>query len=64
MDAIMHVASPCTLDADDPKELIDPAVSGTLGVLESTLKHGSSVRRVVVTASCATIITPNWYEVE
>ena len=57
MDTIMHVASPCRLDADDPKEVIDPAVSGTFGVLASTLKHGSSVRRVVVTSSCAAVLT-------
>ena len=35
--------------------MIDPAVAGTTGILKSALEHGSSVRRIVVTSSCATI---------
>ena len=57
VDAIMHVASPCTTEADDPDELIGPAVAGTVGVLNSALRNGTTVRRIVVTSSCATVIT-------
>ena len=43
--------------ADDPNEVIVPAVQGTLSVLNSALKHGAqTVKRVVITASCASIL--------
>ncbi|EGN94218.1 hypothetical protein SERLA73DRAFT_163217 [Serpula lacrymans var. lacrymans S7.3] len=57
VDAIEHTASPFHLNADDPDELIIPAVRGTVGILQSTLKHGSSVKRVVITSSCASVLT-------
>lgn len=57
VDAVMHTASPVHLNADDPNELIIPAVSGTMGVLESSRRYGSSIKRIVFTSSCATIIT-------
>lgn len=57
VDGIVHTASPVRLDADDPNELIAPALNGTLGVLRSTLAHGSSVRRIVITSSSATIVS-------
>ena len=53
----MHVASPCTLAVDDPDELIRPAVAGTVSVLSGIFRHAPSVRRVVITASCASVIT-------
>ena len=31
-------------------------MQGTLGVLQSALKYGTSVKRVVVTASCASVL--------
>ncbi|KZT25509.1 NAD(P)-binding protein [Neolentinus lepideus HHB14362 ss-1] len=40
IDAIEHTASPFHLLADDPNEFIEPAVKGTLGVLQSALKYG------------------------
>ena len=54
---VMHVASP--FPAENPKdkfELIGPAVNGTLSVLEAAHKHG--IKKVVITASCATIHCP------
>lgn len=35
-----HTASPFYMNAKTPHELIDPAVRGTTGILESVLKHG------------------------
>ncbi|TBU38649.1 NAD(P)-binding protein [Dichomitus squalens] len=58
IDAIVHTASPFHFKAEDPDELIIPAVHGTTGILASALKHGSSVKRVVVTSSCASVLTP------
>ncbi|KAH9855687.1 NAD-P-binding protein [Lenzites betulinus] len=59
VDAIAHTASPFHLKADDPDELILPALHGTLGVLRSARAHGAHVRRVVVTSSVAAIMHSN-----
>ncbi|KAF7973250.1 hypothetical protein HWV62_15763 [Athelia sp. TMB] len=56
VDAIEHTASPFHLNADDPEELIRPAVDGTVGILKSALKFGSSVKRIVITSSCAAVL--------
>jgi nucleoside-diphosphate-sugar epimerase len=46
------------------KELIDPAVIGTTGILKSIKKNAPSVKRVVITSSFASIIDaskgPSW----
>ncbi len=56
-ELVFHTASPYTLDVRDPqKELVEPAVQGTRNVLEQANKT-SSVKRVVVTSSCAAIYT-------
>ncbi|KAI0056654.1 D-lactaldehyde dehydrogenase [Artomyces pyxidatus] len=57
VDLVEHTASPVTIRANDPNELIVPAVRGTIGILESIKKHGSSVKRVVITGSTAAVIT-------
>ncbi|KAI0635005.1 NAD-P-binding protein [Trametes polyzona] len=58
VDAIVHIASPVHLDADDPSEIIDPAVNGTLGILRSAAAQ-ASVKRVVYLSSCAAVFTRN-----
>ncbi|KAH9930002.1 uncharacterized protein B0H18DRAFT_1117073 [Fomitopsis serialis] len=55
VDAIAHLASPNIVGVDDPEELIAPAVRGTTRVLESALAYGASVKRIVLTSSCAAI---------
>lgn len=56
-ELVYHTASPFTSAVKDPqKELIEPAVIGTENVL-NTAKEVSSVKRVVVTSSCAAIYT-------
>ena len=57
IDVIMHVASPCHFDADDPNELTVPAVGGTVGILKSAYKRGESVKRIIFTSSTAAILT-------
>jgi len=53
--AVLHVASPFQMNVKDPqKDLIDPALKGTLNVLESCKRAG--VKRVVLTSSCAAIL--------
>ncbi len=56
-ELVYHTASPFITDVKDPqKELIEPAVEGTASVLK-TAKEVSSVKRVVLTSSCAAIYT-------
>jgi nucleoside-diphosphate-sugar epimerase len=56
-ELVYHTASPFTSKIKDPqKELIDPAVKGTENVLNSA-NEVESVKRVVVTSSCAAIYT-------
>ncbi|KAI0777495.1 NAD-P-binding protein [Trametes elegans] len=58
VDGILHVASPVNLAAEDPEDFIQPAVKGTRSLLQSALAHRDTVRRVVVTSSCAAVSTP------
>jgi dihydroflavonol-4-reductase len=53
-DAVIHTASPYVINVKDPqRDLVDPAVKGTLNVLRSAKAAG--VRRVVLTSSMAAI---------
>jgi dihydroflavonol-4-reductase len=56
---VFHTASPFVIDVRDPqKELVDPAKLGTRNVLEAA-NRTPSVRRVVLTSSCAAIYGDN-----
>ena len=56
---VFHTASPFTIDVKDPQqELVDPAKLGTRNVLEEASRQ-ESVRRVVLTSSCAAIYGDN-----
>ncbi|CAC9887645.1 unnamed protein product, partial [Aureobasidium pullulans] len=63
-EAVIHTASPFHFNVTDvQKELLDPAVIGTTGILKSIKKSAPSVKRVVITSSFAAIINPskaNW----
>ncbi|KAI0827008.1 NAD-P-binding protein [Trametes gibbosa] len=58
VDAILHVAAPVNLNASDPDDLIVPGVKGTVNVLKSAAKHRATVKRIVITSSCAAVVTP------
>ena len=52
---VFHTASPYIIQVDDPqRDLVDPAVNGTLGVLRACTK-ASEVLRVVLTSSMAAV---------
>ncbi len=54
-ELVFHTASPFSTSVKDPqKELIEPAVNGTKNVLEQA-NNTESVKRVVLTSSCAAI---------
>ncbi len=56
---VFHTASPFTVSVNDPqKELVDPAKLGTRNVLEQA-NQTESVKRVIVTSSCAAIYGDN-----
>ncbi|MBB4081077.1 nucleoside-diphosphate-sugar epimerase [Lewinella aquimaris] len=56
-ELIFHTASPFVTEVKDPRtELIEPAVHGTENVLD-TANQVASVKRVVVTSSCAAMYT-------
>ena len=56
---VFHTASPFKIDVNDPqKELIEPAQLGTRNVLEE-VNRTPSVKRVVLTSSCAAIYGDN-----
>lgn len=56
LDAVIHTASPFHYRIDDVKrDMLDPAVNGTVGVLQSVKKYAPSVKRVVITSSFASM---------
>ncbi|CAM6099850.1 unnamed protein product [Calypogeia fissa] len=56
VDGIFHTASPFFYKITDPqKQLIDPAVKGTINLLEAAAR-AKSVQRVVLTSSIASLI--------
>lgn len=53
-DAVLHTASPFHFNIKDvKKDLLDPAINGTQGILWSIKKYAPNVARVVVTSSFA-----------
>ena len=61
---IIHVASPFHLKVTDPeKDLLLPAINGTLGVLKAAHQYNQNndnkIKRVVITSSFASIIDPS-----
>jgi len=59
VDGVIHTASPFTFDVTDfDKELFEPAVHGTVSVLEAVKKNNPAVKRVVITSSFASNLDP------
>ena len=58
-DSIIHLASPFTLNMDNPqKNLIDPALKGTQNVLNAASKS-ETVKKIVLTSSIAALFGDN-----
>ncbi|TFK79444.1 NAD(P)-binding protein [Polyporus arcularius HHB13444] len=58
VSGVVHIASPMTLEIEDPQELIGPAVGGTLSLLRSALSHGNDLKRLVITSSVKAVLGP------
>jgi len=57
LEAVIHTASPFHFNVtDNKKDLLDPAIIGTTGLLKSIKKNATTVKRVVITSSFASII--------
>lgn len=57
IEVVIHTASPCHLNFTDPqKELVDPAVLGTINILRAIKRDAPQVRRVIITSSFAAIV--------
>jgi len=57
LEAVIHTASPFHFNVTDTKkDLLDPAIIGTTGVLKAIKKNAPTVKRVVITSSFASIL--------
>ncbi|TAQ88809.1 hypothetical protein B7494_g2866 [Chlorociboria aeruginascens] len=56
-DAVVHTASPFLYRViSNNREFLDPAIKGTLEILKSIKAHAPTVKRVVITSSCAAVV--------
>ncbi|CCT69217.1 related to ketoreductase [Fusarium fujikuroi IMI 58289] len=56
-DSVLHVASPFHYKpVDIQKDLIDPAVNGTLNILKAVSDYAPTVQRVVITSSFSAVV--------
>jgi nucleoside-diphosphate-sugar epimerase len=46
-DAVIHTASPFHFNIKDPSDFLDPAIKGTIGLLNAIKKGAPLVKRVV-----------------
>jgi nucleoside-diphosphate-sugar epimerase len=57
LEAVIHTASPFHFNVTDvKKDLLDPAIIGTTGILKAIKKNAPTVKRVVITSSFAAIL--------
>ncbi|KAI6001176.1 hypothetical protein EDD15DRAFT_2230171 [Pisolithus albus] len=55
VEAIAHMASPISVHRVRVEDVIEPATKGTTGLLQSALRYGQSVKRIVYTSSAAAV---------
>ena len=62
-DYLMHIASPCVIEEpSDEKEIIEPAVKGTLRALKAAY-NSKTIKKVILTSSIGSIIYGNSNEI-
>lgn len=58
-EAVIHTASPFHFNFEDvQKNMLDPAINGTVGILKAVKAKAPTVKRVIITSSFAAIINP------
>jgi len=56
-EAVIHTASPFHFNVTDTKkDLLDPAIIGTTGILKAIKKNAPTVKKVVITSSFASLV--------
>ncbi|RCK54319.1 putative NADPH-dependent methylglyoxal reductase GRP2 [Candida viswanathii] len=56
VSVVLHTASPVFFTSDDvKKDILDPAVAGTINVLAAIKKYGTNVKKVVYTSSAVAV---------
>ncbi|CUA72462.1 DNA mismatch repair protein msh3 [Rhizoctonia solani] len=56
-DAVIHAGSPISHGLEDvERDIYQPAIEGTLGILRSIKAHAPSVKRVIITSSFVAIV--------
>jgi nucleoside-diphosphate-sugar epimerase len=56
-DTVFHTASPFTYkDVSSNLEFLEPAIKGTMTLLKAVKQHAPSVKRVIWTGSCASVV--------
>ena len=59
-EAVIHTSSPFHFNVTDTKkDLLDPAIIGTTGILKAIKKSAPTVKRVAITSSFASIVNPS-----
>jgi nucleoside-diphosphate-sugar epimerase len=62
-EGVLHTASPFHFNVTDPKkDLLDPAIIGTTGILKAVKKYAPTVKRIVITSSFAAILNATKHE--
>lgn len=58
-EAVVHTASPFHYNVTDPeKDMLQPAINGTVGILKAIKAYAPTVKRVAITSSFASIVDP------
>lgn len=57
VQAVAHTATPADFTNPNPKpeDFIQPAIKGTVGILESALRHKEGLKRIVITSSLTAV---------
>lgn len=59
LEGVIHAASPFHFRATNfEAEILEPAVKGTVGILEAIKRCGPSVKKIVITSSMAAVLNP------
>lgn len=57
VDGVIHTASPAQFQVEDnERDLLHPAINGTMNILNSIQKNAPGVKRVVITSSFASMV--------
>ncbi|KAF8324554.1 uncharacterized protein EI90DRAFT_3129739 [Cantharellus anzutake] len=55
VEGIVHCATPVRFTFKDHKEILGPAIRGTIGLLESASKYGANIRRIIFSSTAMAV---------